>query len=647
MMDSKEAGGILSKSASGIEKLIKPLSTYLVYIGAFFSLAMALIVIIDILLRVIFNRHITGIIELETFMLGILCFFSLAYTMIQGGHVSVDIFVHRFPEKMKLALGSLFPLLGIFVFGIISWQYVIRTINAFEVGELSDVMDWPLWPFFILVSMGCALLVLVLLINFLKNQDNLINKFIHPWRWTCLIILITLAVAFSPWLLITLSIKIDPAIVGALLIVVLLLFLLLGFPVAFAMGLVGILGTWYLSGHDTSMGIIRMSSYDSVANYFFCVVPFFILMGFFCLKAGISDKLYETGHKWFGQMPGGLSIGTIVGCGGFAAICGDSMATAATMGSVSLPEMKKYNYDDSLATGAVAAGGTLGILIPPSLGFIIYGIITEESVGKLFMAGFIPGILLTIMFGISIYIRCKLNPTLGPKAPKTNFLEKLIFLKKVWTVVFLFLLVIGGIYLGYFTPTEAGGVGVIGALALALISKEFTWRKFFDALLQATQITAMIACILIGVTILGYFITMTEVPMKMAGFLSELNVSRYVLFALILLLYLFLGMLMNIIPMIMLTLPIIFPTILALGFDPIWFGVIMVIMMEMGQISPPVGINVFVIAGVADNVPMGKIFRGVLPFVIVEVLVIIILTVFPEIVMYLPDAMDVLPSISD
>ena len=647
MPDSPKKNAILISASRGLKKTIYPLSTFLVYMGAGLSLAMALIVILDILLRLILNNPILGVIELETFMLAILCFFSLAYTKTQEGHVRVDLFVGKLSPKFQAVINAIFLILGIFVFGVLAWQYVRQTLEAVEAGEASIVMNWPMWPLYLVTSLGCAMMALVLLSQFLDNQNRLMSSFSGSKSWSFLIFPLSVVIIVSPWLLNLFSIHLAPMSTGVIMVCFMLALLFLGMPVAFTMGLIGILGTWYLAGLDTCMGVIRMAVYGSVANYFFCVVPFFILMGFFCLKAGVSQRLYQAGNKWFGQMPGGLAIGTIAGCGGFAAICGDSMATAATMGSVSLPEMKANNYDDALATGSVAAGGTLGILIPPSLGFIVYGIITEESVGKLFMAGIIPGVLLTVLFATSVFIRCKSNPGLGPKAPKFSFKEKIISIRNVWPVMILFMLVIGGIYLGFFTPTEAGGVGVIGAFVIALFSKEFSWKQFLEALMSATQITSMIACILIGVTILGYFITLTEIPMTLADIISSLNVSRYVMLALILFLYLILGMVMNIIPMIMLTLPIIFPTILALGFDPIWFGVIMVIMMEMGQISPPVGLNVFVIAGVSDNVPMGTIFKGVFPFILVEIVVITILTIWPDIVMMLPNAMDVLPAISD
>jgi tripartite ATP-independent transporter DctM subunit len=411
------------------------------------------------------------------------------------------------------------------------------------------------------------------------------------------------------------------------------------------MAFAGLTGLMVLVGSDVAFNVAKINTYDAVANYFFVVIPFFLLMGFLILHAGIGAKLYNAGIKVFGRLPGGLAIGTVAGCGGFAAICGESVAAAATMGSVSVPEMKKYNYDDSLATGSVAAGGTLGILIPPSIGFVVYGIITEQSIGKMFMAGIIPGIILTLGFAIAIYIQCKINPSLGPKAPKATFSEIAWSIINVWPVGVLFAVVIGGIYSGILTPTEAGGIGATGALIVALFAKGFNRKKLFAALLEATTTSAMIFAILIGVGLLGYFVTLTDIPRDFADFLKGLDVSRYVIFVLILGLYLILGMVMNIIPMMMLTLPILFPTVLALGFDPIWFGVIMVIMMEMGQITPPIGINVFVIHGVASkyNVKMATIFKGIIPFIIVEVLVILLLTLFPEIVLWLPNSMDILP----
>jgi tripartite ATP-independent transporter DctM subunit len=323
------------------------------------------------------------------------------------------------------------------------------------------------------------------------------------------------------------------------------------------------------------------------------------------------------------------------------------MATAGTMGSVSVPEMKKYGYQDSLATGCVAAGGTLGILIPPSIGFIIYGLITEQSIGKLFMAGILPGIVLASIFSIIIYIRCRRNPALGPPGPKASISEKINSVKDVWPILTLFLVVIGGIYLGIFTPTEGGGIGTLVALILGLLKRSLSRKGFYIACLEGMALTSTIFGIVIGVKILEYFIGVSEISLRLAEIVTSLHVSRWIIFLFVLFIYLILGMVMNIIPMIMITLPIIFPTIMALGFDPIWFGVVMVIMMEMGQITPPVGVNVFVIAGIARDVPMARIFKGIFPFVIGMVVIIIILTLFPDLALILPNSMDVLPSIGE
>jgi C4-dicarboxylate transporter DctM subunit len=375
------------------------------------------------------------------------------------------------------------------------------------------------------------------------------------------------------------------------------------------------------------------------------VIPFFVMMGFLCFRSGISVSLYEAGRKIFGQLPGGLAIGTVFGCAGFASICGDSMATAGTMGSVSYPEMKKYRYKDSLATSCVAAGGTLGILIPPSMGFIIYGLIAEVSIGKLFVAGIIPGILLAIFFSVIILIRCMIDPTLGPPGPGVSLKEKVFALKDVWPILVLFIIVIGGIYMGVFTPTEGGGIGTLVALLIGLAKKSLSFKGLVRACVESMALTSVIFGILIGVTILGYFITISEIPMRMAGIIVALPLSRWAIFAVILLLYVFLGMVMNIIPMILITLPILFPTIKGLGFDPIWFGVVMVIMMEMGQITPPVGVNVFVIASVAKGVPMSSIFKGVAPFILAMILVIILLAIFPNLALFLPNSMNTLAPI--
>jgi len=427
--------------------------------------------------------------------------------------------------------------------------------------------------------------------------------------------------------------------VGLIFILVLLLLLLMRMPVGLAMTLVGFLGFAYITNIGGGYGQLRIVPMSLTANYDYCVIPLFMLMGSLGYHCGLSEDLYYGAHKWVGDLPGGLAIATVIGCCGFAAVCGSTLATAATMGMVALPEMKKYNYDSALATGVVASGGSLGILIPPSSIFIIYGLLTEQSIGSLFIAGILPGILLAGLFILMIYIQVKINPRLGPPIEKVPLKEKLSSLKYMWPVLILFLIIMGGLYMGLFTPTEAAGVGAFGALLTGLIKRRLTWKKLLISLLEAMQSTAMIFVIIIGAMIFGYFLTASRFTSGLAEFVAGFGGSRYVILLGIVCAYTVLGLLMDTLSMVILTVPIFFPLIITLGFDPLWFGVIMVVISEMSVITPPVGMNVYVLRGIAKDVPMFTIFRGTLPFFIVMVFCIILLTIFPQIALFLPNVM--------
>ncbi|MDB4443815.1 TRAP transporter large permease [bacterium] len=428
----------------------------------------------------------------------------------------------------------------------------------------------------------------------------------------------------------------DPLTVGCIGIGVLILLLFSGIPIGVAMGVTGVAGMLFIAGPQAALGLMERIPYDTTANYAISVVPLFILMGSFCFYAGISQDLYRTMYKWIGHFRGGLAMATVGACASFAAVSGSSLATAATMGTVALPEMKKYKYDDRLATGAVAAGGTIGILIPPSVILILYGIIAEQSIGKLFLAGFIPGVLEAAFYLLTIYVLTLNNPVMGPRGPRTALHERLVSLKDVWIVLVLFLLVIGGIYLGVFSPTEAGGIGAFGAFLFALGRGRLGWRNFYRSLLETGKTSAMIFIIVIGATLLGAFLAVTRLPYNLAEMVSVLPVNRYVILVLILLVYIILGCIMDSMAMVLLTVPIFFPVAMALGFDPIWFGIIIVRVTEMGQITPPVGINVFVIKGVAKEVPMGTIFKGIIPFFIADICHVALLVAVPQLALFLP-----------
>lgn len=430
----------------------------------------------------------------------------------------------------------------------------------------------------------------------------------------------------------------SPELVGIIGIVILIILLLFRVTIGLAMALVGFLGFAYISGFKPALGILATQPYSVVANYTISVIPLFLLMGSIAANTGMGTDLYKTAYKWLGQLKGGLAMATIGACSLFAAICGSSIATSVAIGKVALPEMKKYGYDSALATGSVAAGGTLGILIPPSLGFILYAILTEQSVGLLFIAGILPGILLTLLFITQIGIQVTWKASLGPTGPKTSFLEKIVSLKSTYAMVALFLFVMGGIYFGFFTPTEAGALGVFGAVVISIIRRKLTFKNSGQSLLQTSISTAMVLLMLVGAMIFMRFLAVSKLPFMLATFVTELAVPPIVILSLIVLIYIILGMFLDIISSMILTVPIIFPAIIAMGFDPIWFGVIVVLCMELGMITPPVGLNVFALAAVTD-VPLTTVFRGTLPFALTLMIGIILVIIFPQIALFLPRLM--------
>jgi tripartite ATP-independent transporter DctM subunit len=432
----------------------------------------------------------------------------------------------------------------------------------------------------------------------------------------------------------------DPVIAGVIGTVVVFLLLFLGMPIAFALMLVGFAGISYLASLEAALPIAARTVYEVSAYYPYTVIPLFIVMGGFAGSSGMTKDLYSTFDKWFRKLPGGLGIATIGACAGFAAVSGSSVATAATMGTVALPEMKRFNYHPRLATGTVAAGGTLGFLIPPSIGFIVYGMLTEQSIGKLLVAGMIPGLILAVAYMAIVVVWVKLNPSVAPASPESvNWREKLSALLGVWEPLAIFLLVMGGIYGGLFTPTEAGAMGATVLFLVAIIKRKLNRQNLVEALLEAVRISVMVLFLVAGANVFSYFLALSTIPMKVASWAAALEVSPYLIHTIIVIIYLFLGCFLDAISMMVLTMPVIYPVILALGFNPIWFGVIAVLMMEAGLITPPMGLNIFTVAGVAKDVPIETIFRGVAPFLLSIFAIVILITIFPKLALFLPNMM--------
>ena len=421
--------------------------------------------------------------------------------------------------------------------------------------------------------------------------------------------------------------------------VALFVLMLLRVPVGMAMGLVGVTGFGYMVGSGPALKMVGQTSMRTVTDWNFAVVPLFLLMGSFATTSGMSRELFRAANAFLGHLRGGLGIATIAACGGFAAICGSSVATAATFSRVAYPEMRRYGYPQSFATGVIAAGGTLGIMIPPSTVFAVYGLITEQDIGKLFVAGILPGILAIAMYMLTITVIGYARPGYLPAGVRASWSERMEGVREVWATLLLFAFVIGGIYGGFFTATEAAGMGAAGAFLLGIARGRLSATDIRRSLLEATRTTAAVFTVLIGAILFGYFLTITQTPQKVTEFLTALGLGRYGILALIMLMYLVLGCLMDALAMIILTVPIIFPVIKQLGFDPIWFGVIIVMTVELGLIHPPVGMNIFVIKSVVEDAKISTIFYGVLPFIITDILRLIILIAFPMIALWLPSKM--------
>jgi tripartite ATP-independent transporter DctM subunit len=431
----------------------------------------------------------------------------------------------------------------------------------------------------------------------------------------------------------------SPVTVGIIGIFFLFLLLALRMQIGFSMALAGFLGFTVLCSLEASFSILGMVAFKTGTAYSLTVIPLFILMGQFANHSRMGMEIYETVYRWLGFLPGGLSMATTGACAGFAAISGSSLATAATMGMVALPEMKRFKYDDSLATGCIAAGGTLGILIPPSTVLIIYGILTEQPIATLFIAGVLPGLLLSGLFIATIYAMTKYKPSLGPPGPRFTMKEKIYSLKGTWSILALFLLVMGGLYTGWFTPTEAAGVGAFGAFFITIIKGKLNRDNLRESLTETAKTTAMVFVILIGANIFGYFLTISQIPDQLSTWIGEQGLNRYVVMSMLIFAFIILGCFMEGLAIMVLTIPIVYPMVMEMGFDPIWFGIIITLTMEMSLITPPVGINVFIISGVAKDVPMYTIFKGILPFWFAMLVCIILLLIFPHIALFLPTSM--------
>lgn len=435
----------------------------------------------------------------------------------------------------------------------------------------------------------------------------------------------------------------EPTTIGIIGVLVMLALFLTRMPVAYVMTLVGFGGFSMLISMKGGLNLLSRSFYDTFSSYSLSTIPLFILMGQLAFNSGISRKLYSTAYHFLGHIQGGLAMATVAACTAFGSVCGSSPATAATMATVGIPEMKRYGYSNSLAAGSVASGGGLGMIMPPSIVLIVYGILTEQSIGALFMAGIIPSIVLTILFIAAIGIQCHFDPTLGPKGEEFSFGAKMKSLLGLIDTIAVFVLVIGGMFFGFFTPNESAAVGVLGILALGIVKRQLSWQDFVNSLFETLRTSCMVLFLVAGAVIFGKFLAVTRIPFNVAAWTASFDLHPLIIMTMILVIYFIGGCFMDALALIMLTIPVFYPVVTTLGFDPIWFGVIIVLVTQIGVITPPVGINVYVVYGMAQkfapDISLEDIFKGTMPFLLAIIVGIALFAIFPQLILFLPEAM--------
>ncbi len=431
----------------------------------------------------------------------------------------------------------------------------------------------------------------------------------------------------------------DFTIAGIVGTIILLLVFFTRMPVAYAMGVVGFLGYSYLTNLNAGLKLISRDLYSVFSSYGLTLIPLFIFMGYVAFYSGISSRLYDVAYKFLGRVRGGLAMATVAACAAFGAVCGSATATAATMATIGLPEMKRYGYGNEIATGSVAAGGGMGTLMPPSVVLIVYGILTEQSIGKLFVAGIIPAIFVTLLFCVAIAVFVSLKPEQGPKGERFRIGAMLLSLTELWETAVVFLFVMGGLFFGFFTPTKAGAVGTAAIMVLVLLQRRLSWENFIQAILGTIKTSTMVLMLIAGATIFGHFLALSRIPLEVGQAVAQLPWPGWAVMAMICFIYLIGGCFVDALALIMLTIPIFYPTTLKLGYDPIWFGIVIVMVGQMGIITPPVGINAFVVKGIAKDVPLETVFKGTIPFLLALIVGTAVIIAFPGFVTWLPDLM--------
>ncbi|MEX0957013.1 MAG: TRAP transporter large permease subunit [Rhizobiaceae bacterium] len=630
----------LERFAQALHHLIALPSRASIYIGAAALVAMMLLTVSDVTLRNLFSLVVPGGMEITGLLMIMVALSTLAAVETEGGNIRVDLLLRLMPEWLRAptaAGGLLLTLATVIVtcYQIFEQARYLRD-NAIVTG-VTGLSEWPfvagatvfiiLFALALLASLASALAVAT------KEIDGRSIAVLLTWvAAVALILLLALFPEYAPY-------ELPRGARGLFAISLCFILIFLGVHIAAAMAVTSLVGISILISSTASLTSLGTTTIDVVSDQTWSVVPLFTWMGLIVVASGFAEDLYRSAYRWIGHLPGGLASASTVACAGLSSIVGDTLSGVYSMGSIALPQMRKYNYDMKLATASIACAATIGVMIPPSLAFIVYGMITEVSIGKLFMAGVLPGILFTFILVGLITIRARMAPELAPRGEVSTWNQRLSSSAKVWPIVVLMLLVLGGIYTGAVTPNEAGGIGVFGALVISSLTRRLTWATLWHSIERALLLSAAIIIIFMFATAFSRFIAISGLTQQLADVIIGLQLGKYQLIAAILLFYVFIGMFMNALPALVLTVPLFYPVAMSAGFDPVWFGVVVVIMVELGVVTPPIGVNVFAIAAIAKDVPMYDVFRGVLPFWFAFLILVILIVVFPQISLFLPSLM--------
>lgn len=642
-VDSNSAVGPgLARATSTLERFnqrFDPIVRGVMYVGAAILFLWTCFMFVDVLLRYVFNRPIPGSIDITSLVLVFLTFFAVAYTQLQKGHITVDLVTSKLTPRAELALSTAMYIISTAIIGVLVWRGVLNTIHYHNIGAMGP-SGISFLPGAAAVPFGGTFLFVTFLRDLITKIVECVKLRIGVVTWVLMLVLPVLFMVLALLAMYQILTGVNPSVVGAFCILLLFVLIFLGMPVAFALFVVTVTLMGYAAGPTPGWIVIGSALYTNASNYAFSVVPLYILMSYFILVGELGTAAFFGAYKWVGHYRGGLGMAVIGGSAALAAVVGAGTAGTVTMGLVAYPEMKKYKYDDGLATGAIAAGATLGPIIPPSLVFIVYGILTQESIGDLFIAGIIPGILLALSFVAWIIIATRINPSLGPAAARASWGERIRAIPVFGPILVLFLIIIGGIYAGVFTAMEGGGIGAFCAFIIALASKHLSWKKFKSALADSMKFIGMLMFVILGGLLLSNSLGMSGISSLIVEFCQELGVSPVVLVAVILFVYVLFGMICDAPIIIILTIPILAPMLKAMGVDLIWFGVLCALIGGLGTISPPFAIGIFMLRSIAaPDLSLGTMYRGIIPFCVCTLIIAILILFIPGLAIWLPGLM--------